>query len=117
MTAQRATPRKSVMPIWPTSWVGWASVVSVAIAVIVTIALPIITTVFGERYPATDSYAMPLIGTITLVIASLIAVLALWPGHQYSAATVVAAVVVVPLTLFIAPIVIGEGIAGAAAVL
>ena len=78
-----------------------------------TIALPIITSVFQDEYPLTDSYLMPVVGVSLTVLAALVNVLAVWKGHQRSVVSLVAMFLTVMASLSFGLIVIGEGLSGA----
>ncbi len=99
--------------VWPTSAAGWASLACAAVGLGSWIVLPIVTSVFGERYPVTDSVVMPVIGLVLTAIAAVVNVLVVWRGGQRSGVSVVAAALTVAATLFFGFFVIGEGLGGA----
>ncbi|MBN1366581.1 MAG: hypothetical protein JW967_01470 [Dehalococcoidales bacterium] len=58
--------------------------------------LPVITAVFREKYPITDTWAMPAIGTGLVFIAAVINVLCLWWWRERSVLNIVLTVLTVP---------------------
>ena len=99
--------------LWPTAPSGWFALVAAAIGLGSWIVLPLITSLFGTRYPVTDTFVMPIIGTVLILIAAIINVLTLWLGRQRSGANIVATVLTVMATLFFGFFVVGEGLGGA----
>ncbi|TXN30692.1 hypothetical protein FVP33_09280 [Lacisediminihabitans profunda] len=77
------------------------------------VVLPIITTLFAERYPVTDTFVMPVIGTVVILLAALFNVLSVWLWKQRSVLNIVALAVVAPAAIFFTFFVVGEGIGGA----
>ena len=76
-------------------------------------ALPIVTSLFREPYPVTDTCVMPVIGLALTAIAAVVNVVVVWRGGQRSGVSVVAAALTVAATLFLGFFVIGEGLGGA----
>lgn len=108
----RAAPK----PAWvglPTRPIGWVAVVAAVIGLGSWIVLPIITSLFRETYPVTDTFVMPLIGAVLIFIAAVLNPLALWVWKQKNVLNLIATVLTVGAALFLLPIVIGEGISGA----
>jgi hypothetical protein len=99
--------------VWPTSPSGWVAIAVAAVGLGSWVVLPIVTSVFGERYPVTDTFVMPVIGLALTAIAAVVNVLAVWRGGQRSGVSVVAATLTVAATLFFGFFVIGEGLGGA----
>lgn len=97
----------------PTRPIGWVAVAAAVIGLGSWIVLPIITSIFRETYPVTDTFVMPLIGAVLIVIAAVLNPLAVWVWKQKNVLNLIAAVLTVGAALFLLPIVIGEGIAGA----
>lgn len=105
-----SSPRKvRVLPVTKAGW--WALGLSV-LGVISWVILPMITMVFREKYPVTNSYVMPLIGTVLIDIAAVFNILCLWHWRERSALNIALAVLVIPVAVFFTIIVVGEGIAG-----
>jgi hypothetical protein len=77
------------------------------------IVLPLITTLFRETFPITDTYVMPVIGSVLIAIAAVLNVIALWPARQRNVLNLLATILTVPAALFFLTFVIGEGVAGA----
>jgi hypothetical protein len=97
----------------PTSRGGWAAVVAAAIGLGSWIVLPLVTSLFADEYPVTDTFVMPAIGLALTVVAAVVNVLVLWPGRQRSTLNVIATVLTVSATLFFGFFVVGEGLGGA----
>jgi hypothetical protein len=97
-------------PVWPTSPFGWIAIGAAAVGLGSWVVLPMITGIFREQYPITDTWLMPAIGMALIVIAGIINLLAVWPGRQRSVVNVVAAVVVCSMAIFFSSFVIGEGL-------
>lgn len=112
-----ARPTRAPAPwgatVWPTSAAGWLAVASAAVGLGSWVVLPLITSIFADRYPVTDTYVMPVIGVALTAIAAVINVLVVWRGGQRSGVNVVAAALTVAATLFFGFFVIGEGLGGA----
>lgn len=99
--------------LWPARPFGWVAVGSAAVGLGSWIVLPLITSLFADRYPVTDTFVMPVIGLALTVVAAIMNVLAVGPGRQRSAVSIVAAVLSVGAALFFGFFVIGEGLGGA----
>ena len=99
--------------MWPVSPVGWVALATAAVGLGSWIVLPVITTLFGDTHPVTDTILMPVIGLVLTVVAAIVNVLAVGPGRQRSAVSIVAAGLTVGATLFFGFFVIGEGVGGA----
>lgn len=97
----------------PTRPIGWAGVVAAIIGLGSWVVLPLITTLFGETVPVTDTVLMPIIGLVLIAIAAVINVIALWPARQRNVLTLIATLLTVPAALFFGVFVIGEGLGGA----
>lgn len=107
-----ATPKAAWVGL-PTRPIGWIAVGAAVVGLGSWIVLPIITGVFGETYPVTDTFVMPLIGAVLLVIAAVLNPLAIWVWKQKNALNLIAMLLTVGAALFVLPFVIGEGISGA----
>jgi hypothetical protein len=77
------------------------------------IVLPVITSVFHERHPVTDSWVMPAIGAVLIDLAAVACVLALWRFRERSVLNVIAAAIVIPAAIMLTMILVGEGLSGA----
>lgn len=105
-----SSPRKiKILPVTKAGW--WAFGLSV-IGIVSWFVLPVITMIFREKYPVTDTYVMPLIGTVLIDIAAVFNILCLWYWRERSVMNIAIAVVVIPVAVFFTVIVIGESIAG-----
>ena len=99
--------------LWPTARSGWLSLAATAVGLGSWIVLPIVTTVFRDTYPVTDTVVMPIMGLVLVLLAAIINVLTLWLGRQRSTLNIVATVLTVAATVFFGVFVIGEGLSGA----
>jgi hypothetical protein len=106
-------PRPRRVAIWPTAPKGWIALVAAVIGLGSWVVLPIITTLFAERYPVTNTFVMPAIGTVLILVAAVLNVLSVWLWKQRSVLNIVAMAVVSAAAIFFTFIVVGEGIAGA----
>lgn len=97
---------------WPRAPLGWTAVGLAVVGVGSWVVLPMITARLGDQYPITDSWVMPAIGAVLIMVAAIVNVLALWIWKQRSVLNIIATVVVVPLALLFTLIVVGEGLAG-----
>ena len=109
--ARPAGPRSAWVGL-PTRPIGWLAVAAAVVGLGSWIVLPIITTVFRETYPVTDTFVMPLIGAVLIVIAAVLNPLAIWVWKQKNALNLIAMLLTVGAALFLLPFVIGEGISG-----
>ncbi|GAA3704646.1 hypothetical protein GCM10022399_21530 [Terrabacter ginsenosidimutans] len=75
--------------------------------------LPLVSTLFHDVVPVTDTVVMPVIGLVLVTVAAIVNVVALWAGRQRSTMNMVATTLTVTATLFFAFFVIGEGLGGA----
>lgn len=98
---------------WPTAPSGWLALAAAAVGLGSWIVLPIVTTLFADTFPVTDTVVMPVIGLVLVVLAAMINVMTLWLGRQRSAMNIVATVLTVAATLFFGVFLIGEGLGGA----
>ena len=109
--ARDGTPWGST--VWPTAARGWVALGAAAVGLGSWVVLPVITSLFADAYPVTDTYVMPVIGLVLTVLAAVVNVLAVGPGRQRSAVGIVAAGLTVGAALFFGFFVIGEGLGGA----
>ncbi|MCC6497042.1 MAG: hypothetical protein IT193_12390 [Propionibacteriaceae bacterium] len=106
-------PKASQPALWPTAGSGWLALAAAAVGLGSWIVLPIVTTVFRDSYPVTDTVVMPIIGLVLVVLAAITNVLTYWLGRQRSTLNTVAIVLTVAATAFFGIFVIGEGLGGA----
>lgn len=99
--------------VWPSAGRGWVGLAAALVGLGSWIVLPLVTTVFRERYPITDTYVMPFIGLALVTAAAILNALILTWGHQRSAMNVVATISTAGATVFFGVFVIGEWISGA----
>ena len=102
-TAQRLVPGSAVG--------RWALVLSV-LGLSAWVVLPVITGVFRETYPITDTVLMPVIGTILIDAAAAFNVFCVWRCKERSALNIIATILTIPAALFFTFMVVGEGLAG-----
>lgn len=110
-----APGRPTVPPstMWPTARSGWFALATAAVGLGSWIVLPLVTTLFADTFPGTDTVVMPIIGLVLVSLAAIVNVLTLWLGSQRSASNILATVFTVSATLFFGFFVIGEGLGGA----
>jgi hypothetical protein len=89
----------------------WALILTVVV-IAACAALPIITITFRDKYPVTDTWVMPAIGTVLIDLAAVFNVLCVWPWRERSVLNIIAAALTVPSALFFTFMVVGEGLAG-----
>ena len=106
-------PERWAAAVWPPAPRGWWALVMAAIGLGSWVVLPLVTTVFRESYPVTDTVLMPVIGLVLVAVAAVVDVLVVWRGGQRSAMNLVAAILTSGATLFLGFFVIGEGLGGA----
>ena len=105
--------RPAVTPTWPPARSGRLALVAAVIGLGSWIVLPMVTTIFGDTYPVTDTFVMPVIGLVLVALAAVVNVVALWMLRQRSVMNMVATALTVAATCFFGIFVIGEGLAGA----
>lgn len=98
--------------ILPKTKAGWWALILTVIVIAACVALPIITINLRDKYPVTDTWVMPAIGTVLIDLAAVFNVLCVWPLRERSVLNIVAAVLTVPSALFFTFMVVGEGLAG-----
>jgi len=104
-------PQKGFRAI-PSGRIGWWALALSIIGLGSWVVLPIITLMFRETCPVTDTVVMPVIGMVLLDAAAVFNVLCVLRWKERSVLNVVALVLTIPTALFISLIVIGEGLAG-----
>lgn len=95
---------------WPTSAWGWAGVGAAILGLGSWFVLPVITTLFAERYPITDTGLMPAIGLGLVAAAAIANLLIAWLGRQRSAVSIAATALTVAATLLLGMFTIGEAL-------
>ena len=100
-------------PTWPTARSGWIALAAAAVGLGSWIVLPIVTSLFADTFPVTDTVVMPVIGLVLVTLAAIVNVLALWLGRQRSVMNLVATALTVVASVFFGVFVIGEGLGGA----
>jgi hypothetical protein len=100
---------RKILPKTRSGW--WALGLSV-IGIAAWIILPIITINFREKYPVTDTWIMPAIGTVLIDIAAIFNLLCVWPWRNRSLMNIVAAVLTTLIALVCTLIVVGETLSG-----
>lgn len=104
--------RATAARFWPTAPLGWTAVALAVVGVGSWAVLPMISSQFGHQYPIADSWVMPAIGAVLIMVAAIVNLLALWIWKQRCVLNIIATVVVVPLALLFTLTVVGEGLAG-----
>jgi hypothetical protein len=112
-TPSPGRPTALPSPMWPTTRNGWLALAAAAVGLGSWIVLPIVTTLFRNTFPVTDTVVMPIVGLVLVVLATIVNVMTLWFGRQRSAMNIVATVLTVAATLFFGVFVIGKGLGGA----
>lgn len=110
--ASTPSPRSASSSLWPTARSGWFALVAAFVGLGSWIVLPIITTLFHDTYPVTDTVVMPIIGTVLVTLAATVNVVVLWFGRQRSVMNVISTVLTVAGAVFFGFFVIGEGLSG-----
>jgi hypothetical protein len=98
--------------ILPRSKSGWWALILTVIVIAACVSLPIITITLRDKYPVTDSWVMPAIGTVMIDLAAIFNVLCVWPWRERSILNILVAVLTVPSAIFFTFMVVGEGLAG-----
>jgi hypothetical protein len=106
------TENRRRIAILPKTRFGWWALILTVIVLAVCAALPIITINFRDKYPITDTWVMPVIGTVLIDIAAVFNILCIWRWRERSVLNIVTAVLTIPTALFFTFMVIGEGLAG-----
>jgi len=99
--------------ILPRTKAGWWALGLTVIGIAAWVVLPIITTIFREKYPITDTWIMPAIGTVLIDVAAVFNLLCVWPWRERSVLNIVVAVLIIPIALLFTLIVVGESLGGA----
>ncbi len=98
--------------VLPETAAGWWALGLTALGAVSWVVLPIITINFREKYPVTDTWLMPAIGTVLIDIAAIFNLLCVFLWRERSVLNIVSAVLTVVVALLITLIVIGEGLSG-----
>lgn len=96
----------------PSRPIGWIGLVAAVVGLGSWVVLPVITMLFRETAPVTDTVLMPIIGVVLIAIAATLNVVALWPARQRNVLTLIATILTVPATILFSVFLIGEGLAG-----
>jgi len=96
----------------PSRALGWWALVLTIAGLAAWIILPIVTTVFREVYPITDTVVMPIIGVVLIDVAAVFNLLVLVLWKERSVLNIVATALTIPAALFFTFMVVGEGLAG-----
>jgi hypothetical protein len=96
----------------PKKKVGWWGLGLTVIGIAAWVVLPIITINFRDKYPVTDTWIMPAIGTVLIDLAAVFNLLCVWHWRERSILNIVAAALTIPMALFFTLMVIGESIGG-----
>ncbi len=99
-------------PLAPNRAIGWWTIGLSVLGLAVWVILPMITITFRERYPVTDTWVMPAIGLLLTDTAAVFNMLCLWFWKERSVLNILFAVLVIPVSLFVTFMVVGEGLAG-----
>ncbi len=92
---------------------GWWALGLTVVGIASWVVLPVITAIFREKYPITDTWVMPAIGTGLIDLAAVFDLLCIWRWRERSVSNIIAAVVAIPMALLFTLIVVGEGLSGA----
>ena len=98
--------------ILPKTRFGWWALISTVIVFAVCVALPIITINFRDKYPITDTWVMPVTGTVLIDLAAVFNALCIWHWRERSVLNIITAVLTIAAALFFTFMVVGEGLAG-----
>lgn len=109
--APTAGNRRGIAILPKTKAGRWALILTV-IVIAACVALPIITINFRDKYPVTDTWVMPAIGTVLIDLAAVFNILCVWPWRERSILNILAAILTVPSALFFTFMIVGEGLAG-----
>jgi hypothetical protein len=93
--------------------IGWWALGFSIVGLAAWVILPIITTVFRETFPITDTALMPIIGVVLIDIAAVFNALNVFVWKERSVLGIVAAAITIPAALFFTLMVVGEGLGGA----
>ena len=106
-------PASPPRPVLPKTAIGWWALGASAVGMASWVVLPVITAVFRDVYPITDTWVMPAIGTALIDVAAIMNVLVIWRWRERSVLNIVTTALTVLLALFFTLFVVGEGLSGA----
>lgn len=117
MSSGEFNPNRRTLPpaksrTLPSRAVGWWAIGLSILGLAAWMILPIITAVFGERYPITNTGLMPAIGTTLVVVAAVADVLCLWVWKERSTLNIAASVITIPAAVFFSFMVVGGAVGG-----
>jgi uncharacterized membrane protein len=104
------TQNRRRITILPKTKVGWWAIGLAVIGIASWVILPIITITFRDKYPVTDTWVMPAIGTVLIDLAAVFSLLCVWPWRERSVLNIVAAVLTITAALLLTIMVVGESI-------
>lgn len=99
-------------PMLPQSTLGWVAAVFALLGLASFFVLPLITTLFRETYPITDTFVMPVIMVVLVDPAAALNAAAVI-RHERSVTNLVALVLTAASGAFVTFMVVGEGLGGA----
>lgn len=97
-------------PMLPQSTLGWVAAVFALLGLASFFVLPLITTLFRETYPITDTFVIIMVVLVDLAAALNAAAVI---RHERSVTNLVALVLTAASGAFVTFIVVGEGLGGA----
>ncbi|MDF9809721.1 hypothetical protein M2116_000665 [Aurantimicrobium minutum] len=97
---------------WPHEKPGKVALWFAVAAFLLWLVLPMITGVFRETVPVTDTWVMPFIGVVGVGIAAAVNLFTYVFNRQRSVMNLIAMSLTVAFTVFTATFLIGEGLAG-----
>lgn len=106
------SPRRARIAILPRTRLGWWGLAASAIGFASWVVLPLITVTFRQKYPITNTWVMPAIGTVILDLAAVFNVLCVWRWRERSVLNGAAMALTVLAGLGVTLIVVGEGLGG-----
>lgn len=116
-SSRAAIPPDSGRPasggMWPTAPLSKAALVATVVSLGSWVVLPIITSLFAETVPITDTGVMPAIGVVLVDLAAAMNVLAVWWRKERAQMSVLALALTVVAALFFTFMVVGELLGGA----
>ena len=97
---------------WPREKPGKTALWFAFAAFLLWVVLPLITTIFHETVPVTDTWIMPFIGVVGVAFAAVVNLFTYVFNRQRSVTNLIAMSLTVAFTVFTATFLIGEGLAG-----
>ncbi|MHB0975803.1 MAG: hypothetical protein ACYC1U_01255 [Candidatus Aquicultorales bacterium] len=106
-------PGKRAGSTVPKTTLGWWALGVSAVGLSSWVVLPMLTMLFRETYPVTDTWIMPLIGTVLVGLAAVLNVLTLWKQRDRSVLNVVATILTLPIAVAAVLVLVGGVFGGA----